>query len=62
MNLEGYQVVSGAKSARGNGATGMSRGSSSSGSAGMVDTPRQLEVDEDGDGEDTLEIVVGQGK
>jgi len=63
MNLENYQVVSGAKSARGLGATGMSRGSSSSGSAGMVETP-QHEFDADGeeDGEEVMDIVVGEGK
>ena len=61
MNLENYQVVSGAKSARGH-AVDMSRGSSSSGSAGMVGTPRSAQVDEDVDGEDALEIVIGEGK
>jgi hypothetical protein len=62
MNLENYQVVSGAKSARGHG-VGMSRGSSSSGSAGMVETP-QHEFDADGeeDGEEVMDIVVGEGK
>jgi hypothetical protein len=63
MNLENYQVVSGAKSARGNGATGMSRGSSSSGSAGMVETPQhEFDADEDADGEEVMNIVVGEGK
>jgi len=63
MNLENYQVVSGAKSARGHGATGMSRDSSSSGSADMVETPRHgSEADDDADGEEVVDIVVGEGK
>jgi hypothetical protein len=63
MNLENYQVVSGAKSARGHGGTGMSRGSSSSGSADFVETPqRGYDVDEDADGQDAMDIVIGEGK
>jgi hypothetical protein len=49
-NLENYQVISGSKHSRGSGSVGghaagesMSRGSSSSGSADLVETPQPIE-------------------